>query len=643
MDEAHNIESKDRGLRIELLLSTVKMDCPLANFLLLMPFVEEAESVARWLAQDASAGQSISLGTVPWKPNERIIGLYSAVSNDSMRGGWHLQFKTLTTTPKAMRLSGTHRVGGVRPINVTKSKVIAKGKQIGLSHQTAAMATVMSARGTSIAIANSIPVVWNMAANAAQSLPRFDPVPSRIQDIQNFLRTEVGANFQLIETLERGVGVHHAGLSDEIRVLMEWLAENGDLKVLCATTTIAQGINFPVSSLFLQTHKYQYGKMSSRDFWNLAGRAGRIRHDSVGVIGLAEGSNPRALQEFISSQTGALVSRLVSQLNELATQGNLARLSDLLWEDQWEDFRCYVAHLWAEKKDLNAVLSDSEQLLRQTFGYTSLRNDPSQRPKADALLKATRAYARKLANMPRGVAELADSTGFSPEGVTKAMSQLRNLENKLKPSDWAPESLFGEGGRIADLYGVMLNVPQLERQLSRIRGEGDKKMRISEITRDWVNGKAIDIIAKKYFRRDNGDETQAITNACRAIYRTISNGGTWGIAALSRVSDLDFDSLSEAECRKINLLPAMIYHGVQTEDAVLMRMNAAPRSVAGKLGKLYRETVGEDDGRYSVVKAREFLKSLDKNEWHLARPESASLSGDGYKRLWKVLSGEMVS
>ncbi|MYI42987.1 MAG: DEAD/DEAH box helicase, partial [Rhodothermaceae bacterium] len=643
MDEAHNIESKDRGLRIELLLSTVKMDCPLANFLLLMPFVEEAESVARWLAQDASAGQSISLGTVPWKPNERIIGLYSAVSNDSMRGGWHLQFKTLTTTPKAMRLSGTHRVGGVRPINVTKSKVIAKGKQIGLSHQTAAMATVMSARGTSIAIANSIPVVWNMAANAAQSLPRFDPVPSRIQDIQNFLRTEVGANFQLIETLERGVGVHHAGLSDEIRVLMEWLAENGDLKVLCATTTIAQGINFPVSSLFLQTHKYQYGKMSSRDFWNLAGRAGRIRHDSVGVIGLAEGSNPRALQEFISSQTGALVSRLVSQLNELATQGNLARLSDLLWEDQWEDFRCYVAHLWAEKKDLDAVLSDSEQLLRQTFGYTSLRNDPSQRPKADALLKATRAYARKLANMPRGVAELADSTGFSPEGVTKAMSQLRNLENKLKPSDWAPESLFGEGGRIADLYGVMLNVPQLERQLSRIRGEGDKKMRISEITRDWVNGKAIDIIAKKYFRRDNDDETQAITNACRAIYRTISNGGTWGIAALSRVSDLDFDSLSEAECRKINLLPAMIYHGVQTEDAVLMRMNAAPRSVAGKLGKLYRETVGEDDGRYSVVKAREFLKSLDKNEWHLARPESASLSGDGYKRLWKVLSGEMVS
>ena len=642
MDEAHNIENKDRGLRIELLLSTVKMDCPLANFLLLMPYVEEAESVARWLAQDASAGQSISLGSVPWKPNERIIGLYSAVPNDSMRAGWHLQFNTLTTTPKAMRLSGIHRVGGVRPIDVPRYKVVSKGEQKGLYHQTAAMATVLSARGTSIAIANSIPLVWKMAAKAAQSLPRLDPVPSRIQDIQNFLRTEVGSNFQLIATLEKGVGVHHAGLSDEIRALMEWLAEKGDLKVLCATNTIAQGINFPVSSLFLQTRTYRYGEMSPREFWNLAGRAGRIRHDSVGVIGLAEGLDPESLKKFISNQTGALVSRLVSQLNELAEQGDLSRLSDRLWQDQWEDFRCYVAHLWAEKKDLDVVLSDSEQLLRQTFGYTSLQNDPSQRPKADALLKATKAYARKLAGMPRGVAELADSTGFSPEGVTKAMNQLSTLETKLKPSDWAPESLFGEGGRIADLYGVMLNVPQLERQLSKISGEGDNNRRISEITRDWVNGKAIDIIARKYFRPDNGDETQAITNACRAIYRTISNGGTWGIAALSRVSDLDFDSLSDDECRKINLLPAMIYHGVKTEEAVLMRMNAAPRSIARNLGKLYRETVGEDDGRYSVVKAREFLKSLDRNDWNGARPESAPLSGGGYKRLWKVLSGQTV-
>ena len=146
MDEAHNLEAEGRGMRIELLLATVKRDCPQANFLLLMPYVEGAESVARWLAQDIDAGNAISLGTVPWKPNERIIGLYRAVADDSARGGWHLDFETLTASEKAMPLHGTHRVGGVKPIDVPKSQVLAKGGQKGLGLQTAAISAVMSAR-----------------------------------------------------------------------------------------------------------------------------------------------------------------------------------------------------------------------------------------------------------------------------------------------------------------------------------------------------------------------------------------------------------------------------------------------------------------------------------------------------------------
>ena len=115
-----------------------------------MPYVESSESVARWLAQDINAGQAISLGTTPWKPNERIIGLYHAETDESERAGWYLAYETLTTTEKAMPLRGTHRVGGVKPINVPKSKVLSHGEQIGVGLQTAAIGTVMSARGTSI-------------------------------------------------------------------------------------------------------------------------------------------------------------------------------------------------------------------------------------------------------------------------------------------------------------------------------------------------------------------------------------------------------------------------------------------------------------------------------------------------------------
>ena len=249
MDEAHNLESEGRGLRIELLLATIKRDCPQANFLLMMPFAEGSESIARWLAQDINAGQSISLGTTPWKPNERIIGIYRAVEDNSVRAGWHLEYETLSTTDKAMHLGGVHRVGGVKPIDVPKSRVLIKGKQTGFGIQTAAIGCAMSSRGseisTSVMVTNNIPSVWAMARNAAKTLQPFEVRPEEVTLVQEFLRTEISPSFELVDMLDRGVGVHHSGLSEEVRSLMEWLTELGKLKVLCATSTIAQGLNFP--------------------------------------------------------------------------------------------------------------------------------------------------------------------------------------------------------------------------------------------------------------------------------------------------------------------------------------------------------------------------------------------------------------
>ena len=222
------------------------------------------------------------------------------------------------------------------------------------------------------------------------------------------------------------------------------------------------------------------------------------------------------------------------------------------------------------------------------------------------------------------------------------MSGMAGLEERLTPSDWTPDSLFGDGGKIADLFGVMLKVPQLREPLDEIGGDGFDQTRLSDITRDWVNGKGIDAIAKEYFTRDRDDEaaTAAITDACKAIYRAIVNNGTWGVSALSRVSGMDFDALSDAERRRINALPAMIYHGVRTEEAVLMRMNAAPRSAAEALGDLYKNVNAGDESSFSVGKARGFLKQLGSKDWDRARPDNAPLSGDGYKRVWEVLSGE---
>lgn len=82
------------------------------------------------------------------------------------------------------------------------------------------------------------------------------------------------------------------------------------------------------------------------------------------------------------------------------------------------------------------------------------------------------------------------------------------------------------------------------------------------------------------------------------------NVGTWGLSALSKMltSGVDFEKLSNDEKRTLNNLPAMIYHGVNTEPAVLMRINSVPRSIATNLGERFASMEGNKEDRRNVRK-----------------------------------------
>lgn len=626
MDEAHNIENKNRGLRIELLLATVKQHYQSrANFLLLMPYVPNADMLSRWLAHDRNSGLSISLSTTPWKPNERIIGLIQKKEAEGV-GNWKVNYQTLVTSPKTMHLKGEHQIGGIKkPINIPKSKA-------NLSNTAAGCAKVFSTRGTSIVVATKVPSTWSIARTLSDEMPDLDNISDEIKLVQNFLKTEVSPDFELIAMLNKGIGVHNAQLSDEIKALMEWLAEKGKLKILCATTTIAQGINFPVASIFLQSIEYPYGvKMSFREFWNLAGRAGRIGQENIGVIGIACDSKnkKRQLTKYVAASIGDLTSQLFDILKKLDTDDDTS-LDDLesMWKlDQLQDFRCYIAHLLNEKRDLQATLNDMDQMLSNTFGYNELK---TKRPIwANKLLEATKKYTESIAGNMGRVAQ-ADITGFSVESISKANTEIQNLELRLTSSDWMPNSLFGDSGsKLPDIFSVMFKVKQLD--FSHDGAQGQEHQQMANIAKDWIAGKTITEIAETYYH----DSNKSISQVYSAIYGKLLNGGTWGLSALSQITGVDFDALSEAEKRQINLMPAMLYHGVNNEESVLMRLNSVPRSFADKLGGQFRAQQNERN----IATAHDYLKSLQDDDWNVAT-NNQYLSGKDCKDIWQILSGE---
>ncbi len=88
--------------------------------------------------------------------------------------------------------------------------------------------------------------------------------------------------------LRQGVGMHHAGLLPKYRLLVEKLAQEGLLAVVCGTDTLGVGVNVPIRSVvFTQLCKYDGEKtriLSAREFHQIAGRAGRRGHDTRGTV-----------------------------------------------------------------------------------------------------------------------------------------------------------------------------------------------------------------------------------------------------------------------------------------------------------------------------------------------------------------------
>ncbi|MET0344465.1 MAG: DUF3516 domain-containing protein [Polyangiales bacterium] len=88
--------------------------------------------------------------------------------------------------------------------------------------------------------------------------------------------------------VRHGIGLHHAGLLPKYRRLVERLAQEGRLKLICGTDTLGVGINVPIRTVvFTKLCKFdgeKTGLLTVRDFKQISGRAGRKGYDNEGTV-----------------------------------------------------------------------------------------------------------------------------------------------------------------------------------------------------------------------------------------------------------------------------------------------------------------------------------------------------------------------
>lgn len=139
-----------------------------------------------------------------------------------------------------------------------------------------------SEKSQSLIYCNTVDKTIQTAIKYASLLP--DINLDEINEVMTLIDQKVHRQYYLKKCLNKGVAYHFGSIPEEIKIRIEDLYKKGFIRFLFCTSTLLEGVNLPAKNIFILSEKIGDAKMTDIDFWNLAGRAGRLRKDISGNI-----------------------------------------------------------------------------------------------------------------------------------------------------------------------------------------------------------------------------------------------------------------------------------------------------------------------------------------------------------------------
>jgi superfamily II RNA helicase len=125
---------------------------------------------------------------------------------------------------------------------------------------------------------------WSFLKN-----PEKDQISDMFEELcRKFNLTNEKSASQMQPLIRQGIAYHHAGMLPTLKEVIERLFTSRLLKVIFTTETFALGINMPSRTVIFDDLRKYYGKyvrnLKTRDFYQMAGRAGRRGIDTEGFV-----------------------------------------------------------------------------------------------------------------------------------------------------------------------------------------------------------------------------------------------------------------------------------------------------------------------------------------------------------------------
>ena len=463
VDEVHLLSDPERGPRLETAATALMKIAPGAQRLGLSATITNYEEVSAWMRAKPVVSD--------WRPvqlNETIYydGRLYSINEDGLRS-------------EEVNVSGNPLIG-------LTVNCILEGGQV--------MVFASSRRR-----AESYAVKISRSVGELSVLDR-DGLRSDAEHI----RAE-GRGLEMAELLascvERGVAFHHAGLTHAHRRIVERSFHERRLKVICATPTLAAGVNIPARMVLIPDARKSRRPLSVMEYKQLVGRAGRPGLDPYGVSVLIAGSKRRLnhyVKKYLRSEpepvTSALGGRKPWAVLAAASSG-IARdlrsleefLSSTLYHIQYGSIDVLGEVRWLNILGLMRLDGDRIKLTRLGRRVAELCIEPT-----------TVVIAKNLARAPL----IDENTALLAVSASEDVPPI-SCEVPLTAAEEFSEALgiVGNlGGReseaLAKAFALKLWVNEIsEQRLANVHGVAPGDMLVLREAAEWISSALSELLA----------------------------------------------------------------------------------------------------------------------------------------------------
>ena len=429
--------------------------------------------------------------------------------------------------------------------------------------------------------------------------------------------TRLGQAHPLVAVLRKGVGFHHAALPDDIQAELEDGIRKGPLQYLVATTTLVEGINFPVRSVLVGDRGYRDGDdyvttLDARKLLNAMGRAGRAARETEGwiVLSFHKQFSPTDFGEFAADEEELSArSRLgtAEALEALAAFEELLRRSeDAIMGTYDGPAADFIGHVWFVANalsELGLLYDPSRVSLESTLAWRQLDEVTRTRWQWVAYWAA-----RRFAETPPDRRRRWARTGTSlPSAMLlewlaqQVRAELPLLDDRQDPV--TSFRLIAAHGRLAQL----LSIDKPRAALFRARRNAPRTESITldleVLIVDWLRGREVGTIGDTHLATV-AEETYRYEQLSEFITQVLEHLLPWHLNTLVEwINDgLDPDDQLCPE------LPAYIRFGVDTPVALELAR-------AGVRSRRLVHVIADVAAHATTASVRQWLREGDVRSW----------------------------